>query len=448
MMNLLRNFTAFIASTKNIYSSHHTFLLAISGGVDSVVLCDLFAKSNLQFSLAHCNFQLRGAESERDELFVKELAAKYSCPISIKHFDTKTYAAEHKLSTQVAARNLRYDWFKSLAFTEGKADYIVTAHHADDNIETVVMNFFRGTGLRGLAGMEAQHEKILRPLLLVRKKDILSYATTMELPFVEDSSNATNNYTRNYFRNELIPGISKVFAGFEDNILHNIERFSGIEKVYREAIESHKRKLLLSKDNELHIPILKLVKTGVAHTLLWEILKDLGYTANQVTEVLKLETADNGSYVTSASHRVIKNRKWLIITTLKTENAAHITIDKIDDKIIYEGGQLHMQNTNKNPLQIVDKNSNEIIVDAEAIKYPMILRRCKTGDYFYPLGMQKKKKISRFLIDLKLSATEKEKVWLLESNNKIVWVIGYRIDDRFKITPKTTQVLQVERSEK
>lgn len=441
-MNVLDKFSGYL-NQQSAAKKAHKFLLAVSGGVDSVVLCDLFYKAGLDFIIAHCNFQLRGEESERDELFVKNLGEVYGKAVFVKRFETAAYAADKKVSTQVAARDLRYKWFRTLAFDEKRADLIVTAHHADDNIETVVMNFFRGTGLKGLIGMDTEYLEILRPLLPFRKREIAEYAKQNNLQFVEDSSNASNKYTRNYFRNELLPAVQKVFPQAEENILKNIERLREVEQIYEQAIKQHKQRLIEPKGNEEHIPILKLTKTHSYRIILWEIIKEKNFTAGQLDEVIKLLDSDNGSYIDSEFFRIIKNRKWIIIAPKNADEASnHFIIESETKKLKFNNQQLIFETINAPHFQI-SPSANIACLDDKEIVYPLLLRKLKQGDYFYPLGMRKKKKLSRFLIDQKLSKTEKENVWVLEANKKILWVVGYRIDDRFKRQPGTQKVLKI-----
>ena len=421
----------------------HKFLVAVSGGVDSVVLCDLFYKAGLDFIIAHCNFHLRGEESNRDEMFVKSLGEVYGKEVFVKRFETAAYASDNKVSTQVAARDLRYEWFRILAFNEKRADLIVTAHHADDNIETVVINFFRGTGLKGLIGIDTEYLEIFRPLLPLRKREIVEYAKDNHLKFVEDSSNASNKYTRNYFRNELLPAVQKVFPQAEENILNNIERLREVEQVYEQAIKQQKQRLIEPKGNEEHIPILKLTKTPSYRTILWEIIKEKNFTAGQLDEVIKLLDSDNGSYIDSEFYRIIKNRNWIIIAPKNANEVNnHFIIDAGTKKIQLNSQRLILETIHA-PYFLISSSANIACLDAKDVEYPLLLRKSKQGDYFYPLGMRKKKKLSRFLIDQKLSKTEKENVWVLESNKKILWVVGYRIDDRFKIEPNTQKVLKI-----
>lgn len=422
-------------------------LVAVSGGVDSVVLCDLMVATGYDLVIAHCNFQIRGEESQRDERFVRGLAEKYGKEFLVRAFDTETYARENKLSIQVAARELRYGWFKTILTDESrpelKASYILTAHHANDNIETLLINFFKGTGISGLHGILPVQGKILRPLLFARKKELLQYANEKGLPYVEDSSNVSDKYTRNFFRHQLFPLLSGIYPNVEENLLRNIERFVEAEELYKQSVDQHKKKLLEVKGNEVHIPVLKLQKTTPVATIVYEIIKNYGFKAGQVNEIIGLFESESGKYVSSSSHRIIKNRRWLIISPKQLQEAALLLIEADDKKIVFEHGELTLEKVTKSaPFQIpVDQNIAAI--DMSQITFPLILRRWKQGDYFYPLGMKKKKKLSRFLLDQKLSKIDKENVWVIEMNKKIFWIVGHRIDERFKILPSTKEVLKI-----
>jgi tRNA(Ile)-lysidine synthase len=259
---------------------------------------------------------------------------------------------------------------------------------------------------------------------------------------VEDSSNASEKYTRNYFRSQVIPSLEKVFPSVKTNLSDNLKRFADIELLYQEAITQHKKKLIEARGKELHIPVLKLKKIKPLETVIFEIIREFGFSANQVGEVLALLDSESGKYTSSANYRIIRNRAWLIIAPLETVESNFFTIDRNSKTVAFSQGLLELKTLETAHHQIsADKNLASI--EAEALKYPLILRKWKPGDYFYPLGMKKKKKLSRFFIDQKLSKTEKENTWVLEMNKKIVWVVGQRIDDRFKILPSTKNVLQI-----
>lgn len=459
-MDLLERFKLNISANK-LFGISDKFLLAVSGGVDSVVLCELFHRAGYSFAMAHCNFQLRGEESNRDEHFVRELAEKYGAPFYVQHFDTTAYAASHKVSVQAAARELRYHWFFELVGATGSistakvnanfsgvslppvANVLVTAHHADDNIETVLMNFFKGTGISGLRGMLPRQQQLARPLLPFRKTELQSFATVNKLQWVEDSSNTGNVYTRNYFRHKIIPLVEDRFPEATNNLLDNIERFREIEILYRQSIEVHKSKLVEQHGNEWHIPVLKLQRTAALPTVLYELLKDYGFSVKQSREAIALLDSESGRFIQSGSHRLIRNRKWLVLSPLDVTQSAHVLIQQENHQVDFAAGTLQFHALEKTAEWKLPTVSSIACLDARRIEYPLLLRKWKMGDYFYPLGMKKKKKVARFLIDQKLSKTTKENVWVMEMKGKILWIVGYRIDERFKVTDTTQKVLQV-----
>lgn len=444
-MELLQKFLAYIKK-ENLFTKNDHLLIAVSGGADSVVLCRLCAAAGLNFSLAHCNFKLRDAESDRDEQFVKKLSEQLGVKLFVKTFDTVSQAKLNKTSIEETARNLRYEWFKQLLLESKTLDnpfsFLLTAHHADDNVETVIMNFFRGTGIKGLRGILPKQQQIVRPLLFAKRKDIEEYAFKNGVEFITDSSNASNDYTRNLFRNEILPSIEKIYPEALNNVLRNIERLTAVEYLYEESIEQIKQKLVEKKGDEMHIPVLKLLKVKPLQTVIYEIIKDVGFTAMQVNEVEKLLYSDSGKYIKSDSHIILRNRKWLIISpkTISTQ-IKNIIIEENAGNILFDEGTLQIYPSAK-PEKFVG-DASTVFIDAADLTYPLLLRKWKTGDYFYPLGMTKKKKLSRFLIDIKLSLLQKEKCWVLESNKKIVWVIGYRIDERFKIISSSKQIVKL-----
>jgi tRNA(Ile)-lysidine synthase len=446
-MSLLQNFTAHIKS-QYLFQQKDKLLIAASGGADSTVLCELCKQAGYDFAIAHCNFKLRGEESDRDENFVHQLAKKYRVEIFVNEFDTNAISKEQKTSIEETARKLRYDWFEEL-LKENDFDWLLTAHHADDNIETVVMNFFRGTGVKGMRGIFPKVKKVVRPLLFARRQEIEDYATQNAIVFVTDSTNAESDYTRNYFRNELIPAIEKMYPETASNVLRNISRFADVEVLYDESIHAIKEKLVEKRGNEMHIPVLKLAKEKPLHTVIYEIIAEYNFTAAQVSEVEKLLNSESGKYITSATHRILRNRKWLIISPLNiVEEVSNYVIEKEDTVILFAGGKLQI-NTVAKPESLLT-TADTAFIDVTHLKYPLLLRKWKQGDYFYPLGMKNlpagrlgKKKLSRFFIDVKLSLTEKENVWVLESDKKIVWVVGLRIDDRFKVTEDKKVVVKL-----
>lgn len=438
---MLNKFIEFFKGNK-LLQTRNTYLMAVSGGIDSVVLCHLCKQASIPFSMAHCNFNLRGEESERDEKFVQRLAEEYEVELFVQKFDTNVYAEKNKLSIQEAARNLRYQWFAQLRQEKGFA-FTLTGHHADDNIETLLMNFFRGTGLKGLSGMPAFDSKesfLLRPLLDFRRTDIENFARDNNLLWVKDSSNDSSKYTRNFFRNELLPAIKKVYPQVENNLLENIQRFKKIRALHDTAIDKLKKEFCLIHFNEVRIPVKKLLL--YAHTsLIYEIIKDYGFGEKQVDEVLKLANSDSGKFIENAQYQIIKHRAWLIVAS-KQQRADTIAIESHHPQISFGGGNIELSFISKEKFSL-NKASTCAQLDAKHIGFPLLLRKWKQGDYFYPLGLPKKKKLSRFFIDQKLPKNQKENVWVIEANQRIIWVVGMRIDDRFKITTSTKEILQL-----
>lgn len=439
-MDLLNSFQQYIKS-ENLFQPGQRLLVAVSGGVDSVVLLSLLIKAGYNVGIAHCNFHLREAASDRDELFVKKLAADYALPFYLQSFDTITEAKASKKSIEETARNLRYNWFEEVRASEG-FEFILTAHHADDNIETVMMNFFRGTGISGLRGIMPKQGKVVRPLLFARRAELELYVNTNALPFVTDHTNAEDDYTRNYFRNKIIPLVRERFPEADNNVLKNIKRFGETGLLYQQALQLHLKKLLEVKGNEVHIPVLKLLKSAPLQTITYEILKPYNFTAHQTTDATALLKAESGKFIESSTHRLIKNRNWLIISPKQTSVAANIVIEEKDVEVSYPNGQIKLSSLDSSAVKITDDKSVALL-DAGAVKFPLLLRKWKTGDYFYPLGMQKKKKLSRFFIDNKMPISQKENTWVIEMDKKICWIVGMRIDDRFKITPNTKKVLKL-----
>ena len=448
-MGLQEKFKLYIHQ-QNLFHPKDRLLIAVSGGIDSVVLCALCKAAGYSFEIAHCNFQLRGTDSQRDEAFVKALAKKYAVPFHLKLFDTNDYAKATKKSIETAARDLRYEWFTDLLTSSQqnestKLDFLLTGHHADDNMETVVMNFFRGTGIHGLKGILSSNGKIIRPLLFARRSELESYATEHGLEFVTDHTNFENDYTRNYFRNKILPLVSETYPEAANNVLKNIQRFRETEILFQQAVEKHKKNLLAYRGNEVHIPVLKLLKTIPLVTVFHEIIKEFGFTAHQTEEAIALLQSETGKYIQSATHRIIKNKSWLIISPNQSLAAQHILIEENDIQIDYFKGLLSIEKKDMETFKLLD-NPMIAQLDLAKITFPLLLRRWKTGDYFYPLGMQKKKKLGRFLSDQKLSITEKENVWVLVMDQKIIWVVGLRIDNRFKVSDTTQKIYWLHQS--
>jgi len=429
-------------------------VLALSGGVDSTVLAHLLHQSGIQFVAAHVNYQLRNEESTRDENFVVSLCEHLKIPLLIKKADTIKYLSEEQLSVQVAAREIRYQWFDEIRLQDETlhSALVATAHHANDSIETSMMHFFRGTGIDGLKGIPTFHQskKIIRPLLPFFRNEIEHYAIENGISFVVDSSNLTNKYTRNFLRNTIIPALETVIPTVQENVFQNTFRFTEVALLYKQAVNQQLNKLIEERGNERHIPVLKWKKANPIHTITWEIIEPFGFSSAQITEVIKMLDATNSSFINSTSHRIIKNRQWMIIAPLAKNEAKHVLIEGLGSTSFLEGEltlSLHDISQAPNELtksSLTEKNINIEWLDANAIQFPLLIRKWSTGDYFYPLGMTKKKKVSKFLIDARLSKTDKEKIWVIESDKKIIAILGLRIDNRFKYTNSTKQLLKMQ----
>jgi tRNA(Ile)-lysidine synthase len=455
-MELLQRFKESIQQ-QNLFHPKDKLVLAVSGGVDSVVLCELCKRAGYDFIIAHCNFQLRGNESERDETFVRQLGHKFNVEVAVKKIDTEQYAQEKKIGIQEAARELRYEWFKKIVNRQNEIfthnvqltthssrliTYLLTAHHADDNIETMMMNFFRGTGLQGLQGIPVAHQHTRRPLLPFWKEELMQFAKENNIEFVEDSSNASSKYTRNLFRNEIIPLITKVYPQVKANLQDNITRFIEINKLYKISIDQLKKKLCKIKNEEVHIPVKQLMSYQ-NRALIFELISEYGFSEKQIDEVMKLADSESGKFIESPiRYRIIKFRNWFIISKEQSPDAATVIIEEGTKNIQHSAFNLQLSILQPTTPKLPTTNLIACL-DASQISFPLILRKWKQGDYFYPLGMRKKKKLSRFFIDQKLSKTQREKAWVIEMNKKIIWIVGLRIDDRFKITEKTKKVLEI-----
>ena len=417
-----------------LFTKNDKLLVAVSGGVDSVVLCQLLYLNNYHFSIAHCNFQLRGDESDGDEAFVKSLADRWKVPFYSKKFETKQYALDHKLSIQVAARDLRYEWFEQLRKTLNY-DFILTAHHASDNIETVLYNFTKGSGLLGLTGIKPKNKAIVRPLLWAKKEEIVAFLNAENLSFREDSSNATDKYARNNIRHQVIPVLTQINPNFENTANETIQRLVETQVLLDFFIDLIKKEITHTVDNQLFIDKNKFKTYPSVSTVLFEILKDFGFNNDQIAQILR-EEAKTGALFYSHTHKLLIDRSHYIIATQKKEAVSEtvFTIQKEDFLVKGSDFELVFNYLNEEH-KVFSKNPNEALLDVDKLSFPLILRKWQEGDRFQPLGMGGKSQLlSDFFRLQKLSIFDKEKIWILETaETQICWVIGLRIDERFKM---------------
>ena len=416
----------------NLFTKQNNLLLAISGGADSVFLFFILKKLGYTFELAHCNFNLRGKESQEDEAFVKKLANKYGVKYHIKSFETQAYANKHKISIQMAARNLRYEWFHKLLLVN-HLHFIVLAHNQDDNVETFFINLIRGSGINGLCGIKAKNNKIVRPLLDVSRVAIESYLYKNNIAFCNDSSNIDVKYGRNKIRHQLIPLLKELNPKIQQTIAEEMFILNGTREIFHNRIDLVKNSLLKYQDGIYKINISDLIQLESMEIFLYEIVKKFGFF--KVDQILKGMCSQSGKQFFSETHQLIVDREEILISLLPTE-AQEVDILMKESEI-------------KIPIKIkfsvsydfsINKNRNIAQLDFDKLSFPLRLRKWKSGDKFKPLGMSNFKKLSDFFIDNKFSRLQKQNQWLLCSKDSIVWVIGNRIDDRYKVDIHTKKV--------
>jgi tRNA(Ile)-lysidine synthase len=413
-------------------------LLATSGGLDSMIMVDLFHKLSFDMAMAHCNFQLRGIESFEDQKFVQNYADANEIDVFITQFDTTTFAKDFKLSIQVAARELRYSWFYELLETK-KYDYILTAHHADDNLETFVINLIRGTGLEGLTGIPAQNGNIIRPLLIFSRQEIELYAKENSIEWREDSSNTSDKYLRNKIRHNVVPVLKELNPDFLSSFLKTQAYLHESKAMAEDASILVYQQVAVEKGEEIHFDLNKLKKLPNYKSYLYEWLNEFKFSAWE--DIYDLVDGQSGKQVFSDGFRLLKDRDSLILCPINNE-------DEIEEYYIFKDQKEINVPLNLSFLKVTDTSlvsNTTIFVDEDKLWFPLVLRHWKHGDKFQPTGMEgKSKKVSKFFKDNKLSLIEKENSWILCSDNQIVWIVGFRQDERFKIGNRTKKILKIQ----
>jgi len=437
---MVEQFLKFI-HTEKLFHSSQRILLAVSGGADSMLMLHLFTNAGFSVAVAHCNFGLRGSESDGDEQFVAEYCDKHNLAFYVKHFNTQDYAMEKGISIEMAARDLRYFWFDGL-LAKHSLDLLATAHHQDDVIETFVINLSRGSGIKGLSGIQPKSGKIIRPMLFTNRTEILEYCTRLKIDFRTDSSNIDTVYKRNLIRQQILPLLEQVNPAFRRNALKTIGNLHETGQLFQQRM-SEIRAFVLSEDElGAMIHIEKLLNLSPLKTILFELIRDFGFQPEQMDDIVDSLTKESGRKFHSSEYRLIKDRDYLLIAPnpsglgklfyveedcVKLNYPIHLTIEKIEKTTDFR----------------YSTNPNVADLDLDKLAFPLILRHWQEGEYFQPLGMTGMKKLSDFFVDEKYSIPDKENAWILASGNQVVWIVGKRLDERFKISAKTKQILRV-----
>jgi len=411
-----------------------TLLLACSGGLDSVVLAHLCIKIDLTIALAHCNFGLRGTESDEDQQFVQNMAGTLQAPYFVTHCDTVKYVKENKVSIQVAARELRYNWFKDLLKNK-QYGYVATAHHLDDSLETFIINLSRGTGIEGLKGIPEKTGQIVRPLLPFTREEIQAFAIEEQLQWREDSSNKETKYLRNKVRHHIVPLFKEVHPTFLENFKTSQTYIKDSAAILGHHLQEVKQRLFEPYENGYKISVQELQALHPNKGYLHGLFNTYGFTAWK--DISTLLNSMSGKEVTSATHRLIKDREFILLQRIMDVDTSYYEVD------LMNGGVTAPVSIKIESVAKITQTGKPILyADKETLNSKLIVRKWKKGDYFHPLGLQGKKKVSKFFKDEKMDAVAKENQWLLCSGDDIVWIIGRRADDRFKVLPKTKTILK------
>ncbi len=409
-------------------------LLAVSGGVDSMVMATMLHELSFDIEIAHCNFNLRGQESDADESFVASWAESRNLNFHHINFDTDQFASDNKMSVQMAARNLRYLWFEEIRQSKG-LDLILTAHHLDDSLETFLINLSRGTGLDGLIGIPAINGNIVRPMLIFSRSEIEDYARANAIDWREDSSNFSDKYLRNKIRLGIIPALKDINPDFLESYRQTLSHLQDVKSMIEDASAFAFSRIAVVAESKTLFKIDELKKLPNYRSYLHHWLKDFGFTS--WNDIYELVNAQAGKKVFSADYMLVKDREVLILVR-KPDN-------DIEEYLVDSNG------TNNSPVElqiteidkITDVNNDCIFVDAEKISFPLLIRKWRESDVFYPFGMKGKKLVSKFFKDQKLSIIDKSQAWILCSKDEIVWIVGHRADDRFKVTSETKKILKI-----
>jgi tRNA(Ile)-lysidine synthase len=439
---MLQRFRTFIRRN-HLFSSEDKILIAVSGGVDSVVMCELMRQARFNFAIAHCNFSLRGTESDADEAFVTNLSIAMDVQLHLKTFDTAAYSRINGISIQMAARELRYAWFEELMDEFGYTS-VANGHHLDDQAETFFINLIRGTGLSGLHGILPKQGRVIRPLLFATREEIISFAYSEGLKWRDDSSNKSKKYLRNRLRLEVLPVLKKIDPSFARNLNNTVRILRETENIYRQKIDEGRADLIEKNNNGVRILISWLEEFAPLETWLYELLRPYNFTYIVIEEIVNSLGSISGKIFYSPTHRLIRDRDYLIIESYEQIDLKSVAPILAYDPLLLTQPQLPVPVTFRveqyKDFSIPD-GPEIACFDYHKLEFPLYIRHWEKGDFFYPFGCNCRKKMSDFFVDNKLSIDEKENAWLLTSGKDIIWVTGMRCDNRYRLTKQTRKVL-------
>lgn len=437
---MVEQFLKFIHEEKLFHSSER-ILLAVSGGADSMLMLHLFVDAGFPVAVAHCNFNLRGHESDGDEKFVSDYCDEHNIASYTEHFNTREFALQEGISIEMAARDLRYEWFNRLLDLY-QFDYLATAHHQDDVIETFLINLSRGSGIKGLSGIQPKSGQIIRPMLFTNRVEILDYCQRMTIAYRTDSSNLETVYKRNLIRHQILPLLENVNPAFRKNAIKTIANLHETELLFQQRMNEIKAAVYSEDDQGTMINIEKLLNFSPIRTILFELIRPYGFQAEQTDDILDSLGRESGRKFFSDGYRLVKDREYLLISpyTSKQNKVFYIEEDcaKMSIPVI-----MTIEKMERTPNFRFSTHPQVVDLDMDKLVYPLILRHWSEGEYFQPLGMSGLKKLSDFFIDEKYSIPDKENAWILASGNQLVWIVGKRLDDRFKITAKTKKIIRI-----
>ena len=428
---------------KQLFTLHDKVLVALSGGADSVALLRVLLVLGYHCEAAHCNFHLRGEESDRDERFVNELCKGLGVTLHVTHFDTVTYASRHHVSIEMAAREMRYDWFEQLRKERGMA-VIAVAHHRDDSVETLLLNLIRGTGIAGLTSMKPRNGFVVRPLLTVSRKDIESYLSEHGVSYVVDCTNLESVYIRNKIRLQVLPLLRSINPSVDHSIYSSILNLREVESVYKAAIHEQEQNVLEYKGEYIYIPVEKLKQLPSPKAFLFEFLTPYGFVSEQITEIISSCGGISGKVFLSRNYRIVKDREYLILEPQEREEAGTVVekIESLEECGTLLHGNLLYRCLDNDETYCFSRDKSYACFDLDKLVFPLIIRRWETGDRFTPFGMKGSRKLSDYFRDRKYSLIDKANALLLCSGNTIIWILGERAADGYRVTADTKRIIE------